>query len=208
MKSIKLLKNLFMIFVSISLAPLFLCSCATIKHRADLADKHGLSEKKLPLVEGKWNNENTVPYSYTLWEFLTFKEIVSSNAVVELKILNERTLAATLLINGVKTDVHTFKFKQRTKWFELSMQYNARPLLWYFFWTLQDRNIALGVDDNGNLLLNSIGTGGLMILFLPTPLVGGGGYGNISLYERVDEEPSGQSQNSKRTIRGNPENSK
>lgn len=162
--------------------PLLLCSCASI--RAGVAKRHGLAEERLPFIEGRWRN---VPkeYGWMLWENLTTQKGTPSDAVVALEIPDNRTLTATLLIDGVKTDSRTIKIKQRNSWFELSTQHVAHPLLWYVVWGWTRRDPAIGIDVNGNLWVNTVDNGLLVITVVPTPIGGGGGAGTVDLFERV-----------------------
>lgn len=178
-------------FAVVTVISLTLCSCMS-PERKFVSQRYGLSADNLPLVEGRWRNASKNTCAPTLWESLTSdyrrtsKKTSPYDSVIKLEILDERTLNATLLKDGVKTDSRTFGIKQRESWFELPTHHIAHPLVWYVVWGWETREIALGIDGNGDLWVNTIGNGIIVILIMPTPVGGGGGPGMVSLYERTD----------------------
>jgi len=173
-----------MLGLMIAVIPLLLCSCQST--RVKVAERHGLSEETLPLVAGKWRNAPKEHYGHTLWENLTTRKESPLWAVVSLEMPDPRTLSATLLTNGVETASRTIKIKQRKSWLQLPMQHIAHPLLWYVLWGWETRQPALGIDKNGDLWMNVVGNGNLIIGPLPTPIGGGNDHGTVDLYERVE----------------------
>ena len=163
---------------------LLLCSCVT--DRARFSEEYGLSSERLPLVAGKWCNvSQMLDDEETLWEYLT-REKSPPNAVVGLEMPDERTLTATLLTDGVKTDFRTFRIKRRAPWLKLPMQHVATPCLWYVIWGWETRDIAIGIDRNGNLWVHTIYQGTLVISVVPTIIGGGGEPGWVTLFERAE----------------------
>ena len=139
----------------------------------------------LPCVEGKWRNIPKTPSGTTLWERLTAaQKETSPNAVVMLEIPDKRTLMATLLTDGAKTDSRIFKIRQRATWFEFPAQYTISPLLWYVVWILGYDGTSIGVNANGDLWGNTIYNSNMVIMFIPF-FGAGGGDGTVNLYERV-----------------------
>lgn len=169
-----------------------LCSCMS-PVRKTTSERYGVSADKLPLIGGRWRNTPKNKNAPTLWEELTsdwsrrtYGRPSFREPIVELEMLDNRTLSATLLMGGMKMETRTFKVEQRESWLDLSTQHIAHPLLWYVVWGWRTREIAVGIDRNDDLWVNTIGNGSLMILILPTPIGGGGGPGTVSLYERAE----------------------
>ena len=185
MKTIKDSVNFtFIRLVLTATIPLFLCSC--VSTRVSVAERHGLSEKMLPFVVGKWRNAPKEHYGEMLWTRLTPREKSPMHAVVTLERSDKQTLTATLQTNGVNMASRTLRVKQRASWLELPTQYIVHPLLWYVFWGLETREPAVGINRNGDLWVNSVGNGNLCITVLPTPIGGGNNTGTVDLYERVE----------------------
>ncbi|MCL1909707.1 MAG: hypothetical protein FWG05_02095, partial [Kiritimatiellaeota bacterium] len=120
----------------------------------------------------------------TLWERFTGKKS-APDAIVELKLSDERNLTAVLWHDGEKIDSRSFRFKQKNELYELPTRHEAIPLLWYFIWGWQQNEIALGINDTGNLCVNHGQQGVFVITILPTPIGGGGNNGNFNMYDRV-----------------------
>lgn len=126
----------------------------------------------------------------SLWESLrsdlrrTSGSQLHPDSIVELRKMDNRKLRATLLVDGLVKDSYTFTIKQRELWLELSPQHIAHPFLWYAFWGLETNKIALSIECNGDLLVNTIGNGVFMVFIVPT-IGGGGGPGAVSFYERA-----------------------
>ena len=179
-----------MCFVVVAVTSFALSSCMSPDRRR-VAEMYGVSAEKLLSIEGKWCNTSNDTCDPTLWERLTSdlerpscKEITPDDSVVMLEMLDERTLYATLLTDGVKTNSRTFKTKPCESWLELPTQHIAHPLLWYAVWGWETRDIALGIEANGDLLVNTIGNGVVVILIMPT-IGNGGGPGTVYLYKRA-----------------------
>ena len=178
-------KILVFIRVFMTAAPLsLLCSCAcTMNERqAKVAHEHGISIEKLPLINGKWHNTPKRYNEYasemiTLWEHLARKK-GPQDAVVALEISGKRTLTATLLVDGVKTDSRNIWYSQCMSWLDLPRQYTAYPALWYVIWGLNQHDISIGIDANGDLCVITMYRGGIMMItIVPTPIGGGGSGG-------------------------------
>ena len=164
-----------------------LCSC-TVNHRASFAVEHGISVENLTRVEGKWRNtpqKNNFMFRRLLWEHLTTIKETDPNAVVGLEITGKRSMTATLWVNNIKTNSRIIKINQKSQWYELPTQHLGFPLLWYFIWGWQTREIALGININGNLCVHNVASGILMITILPT-IGDSDGCGVIDEYERVE----------------------
>jgi hypothetical protein len=171
---------------------LSLCSCAS-PDRRPVAKLYGVSAEKLPLVEGTWRNTPTSTYDPTLWDSLTSgwggrvsSDTTPADSAVALKVVDGLTLHATLLTNGVMARSRVFSIQHRGPWLELPTQHVVHPLLWYAIWGWDPREIALGIDADGDLLVNTVGRGTLMILVAPTFIGGGGEPGTVFLYERAE----------------------
>jgi hypothetical protein len=182
--------NILFMWLSVMTMLLLVCSCASYPQgsRVRFVKEYDLSGEMLPLVEGKWRNipkKKDCYYGLTLWAKLT-REQTAQGTEVELKKSDKHTLTASLFYNGEVTDSQTFKFREKPFWLKLSKQYYTNQKLWYIVWVLEDRDVAFGIDTNGNLCVNNVGGGVLMFGILPTPFAGGGGAGNVDLHERVE----------------------
>ncbi len=180
-------------FVVVAVTSFAVCSCLSPDRRR-VSEMYGVSTEKRSFIEGKWCNASKTARDPTLWERLTSdlerssrNEITSDDSVVTLEMLDDRTLQATLSTNGVNTSSRTFKTKPCESWLELPTQHIAHPILWYAFWGWETRDIALGIEANGDLLVNTIGNAVFAILIMPTPIGNGGGSGTVYLYERARE---------------------
>ena len=167
------------LFVMLAVMPLLLCSCMTVK----FSKEYGLTSERLPLVTGKWRNTQQPPHHVgTLWEELT-REKSSPDAVVVLEMPDKRTLTATLLTDGVKTDSRTFRIRRRALWLELPTQHVASPFLWYVIWGLETYDPAIGIDRNGDLWVYTRYSG---VLTIVVPTFIGSGCEWIHLFERAE----------------------
>ena len=163
------------IFLSLTL---LICSCSTVRLKSRIGKDQQLDAISSDKLSGDFkNSRNDTNYLYrTLYNNFIYDTIYrQKDLTVKLTPIDKNIIKLKIFGNETVIDSLTIKGKYRNGYFKVRRQVNANFIVGPLLWVLAENTKYLGLTKDNNLvILNSGGSGFLLLIALPIFAAGGG----------------------------------
>ena len=146
-----------------------LYSCRSIDLSSRRGKDYSSNSTNISILNGIYiNSPDSASDLYSAWQRLDNKTLsIPNDSYIQIKVLSERKLQATLLSQNKSIDEKILKGKNKKGYFVLRNRYKAKLNFGPFLWTFAGFKIYLGVTKENNLILLESNAGTTIVLILP-----------------------------------------
>ncbi len=157
---------------------LLVCSCSTGRLKSRIGKDQHLDENSFDKLSGDFkNSKSDTVYSYrTLYNNFNYDTIYrQQDLTVNFSPIDKNKIKLKVFDNETAIDSLTIKGRFRKGYFKVRRQVNANFIVGPLVWVLAENTKYIGLTkDNNIVIMNSGGSGFLLLIALPIFAAGGG----------------------------------
>lgn len=167
---------------------LSICSCSTVRFKDRIGKDISLDANSLDKLSGDFKNSNndTTNFRTTLYNNFNYDTLFrKKDLIVNYTPIDKNRIKLKVLDTETVIDSLTIKGKYRKGYFKVRTEVKANFIVGPFLWVLTENTKYIGMTNDNNLvILNSGGSGFLLLIAFPIFVAGGGQ--SIIEYERQE----------------------
>ncbi len=157
---------------------LLVCSCSTVRFKDRIGKDVYLDADSFDKLNGDFKNSktDTINLHRTLYNNFNYDTIYrQKDLIVNFTPIDKKRLKLKVLDNGIVIDSLTIKGKYRKGYFKTRTEIKANFIAGPLLWVLAENKKYIGLTNDNNLvILNSGGSGFLLLIAFPIFAAGGG----------------------------------
>lgn len=178
-----MIRNRITIFLSLTM---LVCSCSTVRLKSRIDKDQYLDVNSFDKLSGDFKNskDDTIYHYSTLYNNFNYDTLYrQKDLIVNFKPIDKNIIKLKVFDNETAIDSLTIKGKYRKGYFKVRRQVKASFIAGPLLWVLAENTKYIGLTKDNNLVvMNSGGSGFLLLIAFPI-FAAGGGQTNIE-YER------------------------
>ncbi len=178
-----MIRNRITIFLSLTM---LVCSCSTVRLKSRIDKDQYLDVNSFDKLSGDFKNskDDTIYHYSTLYNNFNYDTLYrQKDLIVNFKPIDKNIIKLKVFDNETAIDSLTIKGKYRKGYFKVRRQVKANFIAGPLLWVLAENTKYIGLTKDNNLVvMNSGGSGFLLLIAFPI-FAAGGGQTNIE-YER------------------------